>query len=138
VEVDRSDGDVSEDDVEEAVGMSRSDDHLSVDQGFGHSEAPTVEGDTTVVVDQSDDVVGRVIEGLNNGTEGAWAGAIAIGRHGEVQGIVRSMVIVQPGSRTPTGRSSVRFYIAGILGLAFGWRSMKRSVVRTASSSAAP
>ena len=27
--------------------------------------------------------------------------------------------IVQPDSRTPTGRSSVRFYIAGILGLAF-------------------
>jgi hypothetical protein len=94
VEVERSDGDVSEDDVEAAVGMSGSDDDLFVDQGFGHSEASILEGDTTVGVDQPDDVGGGVIEGLNDRTEGARAGAIAIGRHGEVQGIVRSMVIM--------------------------------------------
>ena len=35
--------------------------------------------------------------------------------------------VVQQDLRTPTGRSSVRFSIAGIHGLAFEWRSMRRS-----------
>ena len=47
------------------------------------------------------------------------------------------MWFYKPDSRTPTGRNSVKFYIAGILGLAFEWRSTRRSGVWTASFSAA-
>lgn len=47
------------------------------------------------------------------------------------QGKMRPDLVIQPDSRTPTGRSSVRFSIAGILGLAFEWRSTRLSVVQT-------
>src|ERR1700729_1021761 len=80
---------------------------LFADEGFGGLEPSTAEAESAVGVDRSQDIVGGIYEWFNPGAEGSCAGLVAIGRHGQAEGIMGSMVVVAlaPG-------------IEGLLGLA--------------------
>src|SRR5215510_12168970 len=99
MEVDRSDGDVSEDDVEDTVGLGWPQSDGFCDECLGDPDKAGLEADSPIVVDPANDVVGRVVEGLDELTEGPRAGKVALSWHGQVESIVRSMVIVAMAPR---------------------------------------
>ena len=105
MEVDRPDGDVTEDDVEDAIVVGRSYGDVLSDQRLGSLPSSALEADVGRGVDAADDGVGPVVEGLDGQGEGSSAVPVAIGRHGQANGVVWPVVIVAmpPSVKGPLG-----------------------------------
>src|SRR5436189_2645750 len=94
MEVDRLYSDMAKHQVERPVALGGPERDLFADQRLGCLHASSAEAEPGGAVDPAHNVVGAVLERLDLGAERARAGAIAIGRHRKVQGVMRAMMVV--------------------------------------------
>src|SRR3954466_3009084 len=109
MEVDRLYDDMAKDQIEYPVPLGGPERDLFADQRLGCLHAASAEAEPGGTVDPAHNVVGPVLERLDPGAERARAGAVAIGWHRKVQGIVRAMMVVAvpPGIEGTLGHREI-------------------------------